>query len=86
VASVTLLYFAWVRDAIGLDSEQVELPLKCETPKDITAWLKSRGGGYAAAFADDTRIRCAVDQTMANLDAPIGAAREIAFFPPVTGG
>jgi sulfur-carrier protein len=86
VASVTLLYFAWVRDAIGLGSEQVELPPSCETPKDITVWLRSRGGGYAAAFAEDGRIRCAVDQTMANLDAPFGAAREIAFFPPVTGG
>jgi sulfur-carrier protein len=86
VAAVTLLYFAWVRDAIGVDTEHVDLPPTCETPKDVTAWLRSRGGGYAAAFAEDTRIRCAVDQTMANLDAPLGDAREIAFFPPVTGG
>jgi molybdopterin synthase sulfur carrier subunit len=56
------------------------------TPAALIAWLSGRGIGYAEAFADPARLRCAVDQVMVSLDAPLGSAREIAIFPPVTGG
>ena len=56
------------------------------TPAALIDWLIAQGGGYREAFADLTRIRCAIDQQMAPLDAPMTGAREIAFFPPVTGG
>jgi sulfur-carrier protein len=86
VSRVSLHYFAWVREAVGLDQEAVDLPMKLQTPRDVATWLRLRGHGYDAAFADLERIRCALDQTMASLDTPIGDAAEIAFFPPVTGG
>lgn len=86
MAHVTLLYFAAVREAIGLGEETVELAEGIATPRDLAGLLAKRGAGHAAAFAEPERLRCAVDQVMVPLDAPIGAAREIAFFPPVTGG
>ncbi len=86
MARVTLLYFAWVRDAIGVGAEDVDLPPDMHTPRDVIAWLECRGDGYRTAFADVQRIRCAVDQSFSPLDAPFDNATEIAFFPPVTGG
>jgi molybdopterin synthase sulfur carrier subunit len=83
---VTILYFASVREAIGLSEERVELAADIVTPMDIVRMLVSRGAGYAAGFSDLSRVRCAVDQSMVALDAPLGQASEIAFFPPVTGG
>ena len=83
---VRLLYFAWVREAVGVDGETVDVPTGVATPADLIDWLATRGDGYAAAFADPERLRCAVDQVMVMLDAPLGAPKEIAFFPPVTGG
>jgi sulfur-carrier protein len=85
MAVVRVLYFAWLRERIGMDAEDVDV-LAGETAGDLAARLRARGGGHGEAFADLSRIRCAVDQAMAALDAPIGDAREIAFFPPVTGG
>jgi sulfur-carrier protein len=85
MAVARVLYFAWLRERIGMDAEDVDVRAG-DTAGDLAARLRSRGGGYAEAFADLSRIRCAVDQAMAALDAPIGDAREIAFFPPVTGG
>lgn len=82
---VRVLYFAWVRERIGIDSEEVE-PLPDETAEGLAIRLAARDGAYSAAFADLSRIRCAIDQAMAPLDTPIGGAGEIAFFPPVTGG
>lgn len=84
--SVKLLYFAWVREKAGLSEETVELPEGTETVADVIAWLKSRGENYASAFERDAVIRAAVNQTHAKHNAPIAGAREIAFFPPVTGG
>jgi sulfur-carrier protein len=81
-----ILYFAWVRERIGIDGEETELPISLTSARDIADWLAARGGGYAAAFADISRVRCAVDQRMVGLDEAIGSAKEIAFFPPVTGG
>jgi molybdopterin synthase sulfur carrier subunit len=83
---VTLLYFAWVREQVGLSEEQLDLPEKVLTLADLAMWLGTRGGGYAAAFARPEKLRAALDQVMVPLSTPIGAAREIAFFPPVTGG
>jgi molybdopterin synthase sulfur carrier subunit len=84
--SVTLRYFAWVREKAGLAEENVDLPLEAATVADVIRWLKTRGPEYASAFERAEVIRAAIDQTHVKHDAAIGGAREIAFFPPVTGG
>ena len=84
--AVDLLYFAWVREAIGRDGERVDPPATVVTVADLLDWLAAGGAGHAAAFADSARLRAAVDQAFVPLDTPIGTAREIAIFPPVTGG
>ncbi len=84
--SVKLLYFAWVREKTGIGEEQIELPDGVETIADLIGWLKSRGPEYEAAFDKAEVIRAAIDQTHVAHDAPLAEAREIAFFPPVTGG
>lgn len=84
--SVKLLYFAWVREKTGIGEEQVELPGDVETVTDLIGWLKGRGPEFEAAFEKADVIRAAIDQTHVNHDASLVAAREIAFFPPVTGG
>lgn len=86
MAVVTLLYFASVREAVGLSEEECDLPTEIETPHQLVAWLAARGPAYKAGFSDSRRLRCAVDQIMVDFDAPLGSGREIAFFPPVTGG
>jgi molybdopterin synthase sulfur carrier subunit len=83
---VQLLYFAWVREAVGLDAEQVALPAGVGTVAALLDWLARRSPGHAAALADRARIRVAVDQQFAAPDTPIAGAAEIAIFPPVTGG
>jgi molybdopterin synthase sulfur carrier subunit len=84
--TLSILYFARIREAIGRDGEAVDPPAGVADVAALVDWLAARGGGYAEAFADRARLRCAVDQSFAGLDAPIAGAREIAFFPPVTGG
>jgi molybdopterin synthase sulfur carrier subunit len=84
--SVTLRYFAWVREKAGVAEESVDLPLEAATVADVIRWLKTRGPEYASAFERAEVIRAAIDQTHVKHDAAIGGAREIAFFPPVTGG
>jgi len=81
-----LLYFAWVRERVGLSAEQVTPPPEVATVADLVTWLSIRSEGHAAAFADPSRLRAAVDQSFVPLDTPIAGAREIAIFPPVTGG
>ena len=81
-----LLYFAWVREKVGRGAEEVELPASATTVADVVAWLQSRGPEYEAAFARAHVVRAAVDKVHVKPDAPITGAREIAFFPPVTGG
>ena len=81
-----IVYFAWVREQVGVPEETVDLPDKVATAADLASWLAARGGGYASAFADPSKLRCALDQMAAPLSAPLGSATEIAFFPPVTGG
>jgi sulfur-carrier protein len=83
---VQILYFARLREMIGKDADQLDLPDAVTTPTLLADWLGTFGPGYAEAFADRARLRCAVDQTMVALDAPFCSPQEIAFFPPVTGG
>jgi molybdopterin synthase sulfur carrier subunit len=84
--TVKLLYFAWVREKAGRAEEEVELPAGARTVADVIAWLKTRGPDFENAFERGDIIRAAIDQTHVKHDAPVADAREIAFFPPVTGG
>jgi molybdopterin synthase sulfur carrier subunit len=81
-----LVYFAWVRERVGKTEEDVELPGDLATIGDLLRWLKGRGEEYAYAFENDTVIRAAIDKEHVRPEAPIAGAREIAFFPPMTGG
>jgi molybdopterin synthase sulfur carrier subunit len=83
---VDILYFAWVRERIGLDREIVDPPADITDVAGLIGWLASRSPGHAAALGEPSRLRAAVDQQFAGPDAPIGGAREVALFPPVTGG
>ncbi|KQS80481.1 molybdopterin synthase sulfur carrier subunit [Rhizobium sp. Leaf384] len=83
---VRLVYFAWVRERIGLSDEIVSLPEAVVTAGDLITWLKGRGEDYAAALEHENVIRVAVDQDHVEHDEPLGSAREIALFPPMTGG
>jgi molybdopterin synthase sulfur carrier subunit len=84
--AVKLLYFAWVRERIGKAQEEVSLPAEVATVADLVAWLSRRGEEYAHAFENPTVIRAAIDRTHVRPDTAIAGAREIAFFPPMTGG
>jgi molybdopterin synthase sulfur carrier subunit len=79
-----VLYFAWLRERIGVAQEEVETA--APTPAALVAELAAREPRYAAAFADLRAIRVAIDQEMRDFDTPLAGAREVAFFPPVTGG
>lgn len=81
-----LKYFAWVRERIGKAEEEVDLPEAVETGADLVSWLAARGEAYAHALERPEAIRIAVDQTHVRLDAPVRGAREVALFPPMTGG
>jgi molybdopterin synthase sulfur carrier subunit len=83
---IDLLYFSWVREAIGTGSETLDVPDGLVRVADLIDWLVTRSDGHAQAFADRTRLRAAVDQVFVALDAPLGRPREVAIFPPVTGG
>ena len=84
--SVRIVYFAWVRERIGKGSENIELPADVKTVGDLIAHLSTLGEEYAAAFAVPGVIRAALDEEHADHGEAIGAAREIALFPPMTGG
>lgn len=79
-----VVYFAWVRERIGIPSEDIET--SATTVADLVDELRTREERYAVAFADMSAIRAAVDQELVELDAPLGNAQEVAFFPPMTGG
>jgi molybdopterin synthase sulfur carrier subunit len=83
---VHILYFAWVRERVGVGMERLDVPDDIATIADLIAWLAKRSEGHAAAMADPARLRAAIDQNFVSFDAPIARAREIALFPPVTGG
>ena len=81
-----LLYFAWVREQVGIGEETLDPPSAVRSVADLIAWLAGRSPGHAAAFAEPGRLRAAIDQRFVPLDAELGAAAEVAIFPPVTGG
>ncbi len=81
-----ICYFAWVREKVGRSEDVLDLPAHVVTVGDLMQWLKTRGPEYEAAFAQSKVIRAALDRAHVKHDAAIGSAREVAFFPPVTGG
>ena len=81
-----LVYFAWVRERVGKTDEDVEVPESIGTVADLVRWLKGRGEEYGYAFENEDVVRAAIDHVHARPDAAIAGAREIAFFPPMTGG
>lgn len=81
-----VLYFAWVREAIGAGEETMEPPDAIRNVADLIAWLAARSPGHAEALREPARLRAAIDQKFVPLDALLGDAREVAIFPPVTGG
>lgn len=81
---IDVLYFAWVRERIGLPREKVETD--AATVADLVAELVAREERYALAFSDRAALRVAVDQRLASFEAPLAGVREVAFFPPMTGG
>ncbi|MDF0602802.1 molybdopterin converting factor subunit 1 [Psychromarinibacter sp. C21-152] len=81
---IDVLYFAWVRERIGLPKERVET--SADTVSGLVEELKAREARYEAAFADTSALRVALDQELSDFDAPLAGVREVAFFPPMTGG
>ncbi|MEP5759351.1 MAG: molybdopterin converting factor subunit 1 [Litoreibacter sp.] len=79
-----VMYFAWVRERIGLPKEKIET--SALTVADLVAELKAREPRYEAAFADVSALRVALDQELSDFEAPLKGVREVAFFPPMTGG
>lgn len=79
-----VMYFAWMRERIGESREELET--SAATVAELVEELRAREPRYAAAFADLSAIRVAIDQELSDFDAPLAGAREVAFFPPVTGG
>ena len=79
-----VLYFAWVRERIGVPREAVETSAK--TVADLVVELSAREERYALAFSDLSALRVAVDQVLSDFDAPLSGVQEVAFFPPMTGG
>jgi molybdopterin synthase sulfur carrier subunit len=86
LSAVRLLYFAWVRERVGVGEEEVTPPPSVTTVAELVAWLAAASERHAAAFAQPARLRAAVDQAFVPLESSIAGAREVAIFPPVTGG
>lgn len=81
---LTILYFAWLRERIGIPRET--LTTTATTVADLVAELIARDEAHALAFADLKSLRVALDQKLSSFDAPLAGVREVAFFPPMTGG
>jgi molybdopterin converting factor subunit 1 len=81
-----VLYFAWVRQRVGVAEEEVSPPPEVRDVAGLVAWLSTRSPGHAAAFAQARQVRAAVNQEFAGPEAPVRTGDEVAFFPPVTGG
>jgi molybdopterin synthase sulfur carrier subunit len=86
MTTITILYFAWLRDRIGQAEETLDMPAGVATIADLITHLRGRGGGYESVFSLGRVIRAAVNQDFAADDTGIAPGDEIAFFPPVTGG
>jgi sulfur-carrier protein len=85
-ARVRALYFAWVRERVGRAEEELDPPPTVSTVGDLVAWLSQRSEDYARAFDKPAAVRVALDRVHARSEAPIAGAKEVAFFPPMTGG
>lgn len=83
---ITLLYFARLRETLGLSSEQADLPAHVGDVRSLTEWLRQRGGAWREELAPARPVRVAINQDMANSETAVHDGDEIAFFPPVTGG
>jgi sulfur-carrier protein len=83
---VKVRYFAWVRDRVGKAEEEIDPPAGIATVSDLISWLSARSEEYAHAFENPRVVRAAIDRAHVRPDAAIAGAREIAFFPPMTGG
>lgn len=83
---ITVLYFARLRESLGLDREQIALSPSLATAGELIAQLRARGGAWEAELAPDKPVRVAVDQDMATPGTPLADGCEVALFPPVTGG
>ena len=81
---IDVLYFAWLRERIGAPKERVET--EASTVADLVEELKAKSEAHALAFSDMASVRVAVDQDLTDLSAPLAGVREVAFFPPMTGG
>ncbi len=81
---IDVLYFAWLRERIGLPMERIET--SAATVRDLVEELRRREDRYALAFSDTAALRVALDQELAEFDAPLAGVREVAFVPPMTGG
>ena len=80
------VYFAWVRERVGKAEEELNPPPTVRTVGELVAWLSQQGEGYAHAFEKPSVVRAALDRIHARSDAAIAGAKEVAFFPPMTGG
>jgi len=83
---VKILYFAWLRERVGRAEEEIEPPADVATVGELIGWLAARGEDYAHAFANPRVVRAAIDRAHVKPDTAVAGAREIAFFPPMTGG
>ena len=81
---IDVLYFAWLRERIGAPKEQIET--QANDVMELVEELKQRSEAHALAFSDISAVRVAIDQELAEMDAPVAGANEVAFFPPMTGG
>lgn len=81
-----VLYFAWLRERVGLAEEEVAPPVEVVTVADLARWLAARDEAHAHAFDNPTVVRAAIDRRHVKPDSAIAGAREVAFFPPMTGG
>ena len=84
--NLTILYFASLREALGIDREAVELPAEVTTVDELRAWLRERGGIWAQALAPGRAVRASVERRMVGGTGLLTEGAEVAFFPPVTGG
>lgn len=81
-----ILYFAWLRERVGRGEEEVSPPSDVVTVADLARWLARQDEAHAHAFTNPAVVRAALDRRHVKPDAPLGSAREVAFFPPMTGG
>jgi len=81
-----ILYFAWLRQKIGVSREEIDPPSEINTLGELIRWLKGQSPGHADAFLDETAVHAAINHEFATTDVAIKPGDEIAFFPPITGG